>query len=211
MSDSSGRRTPSQLGATGSCTFQGRSRAFRARRYDAVMLSPARLALLLGSITFALAACQATSSSISPPSAPTPTATTESNALSPSVSIPSTGASSPPQAGQTDTDWGRIWDSLPSAFPSYPGSTPAQEASTGPASAVLAVPGTEARTVAVWMQSTLEQGSYRTEALSGPLENSGFVLDSIGPTPGCRVQVSVAPIGALTIVTVLYGAACPKP
>jgi hypothetical protein len=210
MSDSSGRWTPSELGATGSCTIERYRGAFDARRYDATMLSPARLALLAGSMTLALAACQATSGSISPASSPTPAAPA-SNALPPSVVIPSTGATSSPEAGQTDTDWGRIWDSLPSAFPSYPGSAPAEEASTGPASAVLAVPGTDARAVAVWMQSTLEQGSYRTEALSGPLENGGFVLDSNGPAPGCRVQVSVAPIGALTIVTVLYGAICPKP
>jgi hypothetical protein len=114
-------------------------------------------------------------------------------------------------AGQTDTGWGRIWDSLPAGFPSYPGATPAAEAATGPASSVLAVPGTDARTIAGWMQSRLEQATYSTEALSGPLEDGSYVLESTGAGPDCRVQVSVAPLGGLTTVSVLYGAGCPKP
>ena len=124
---------------------------------------------------------------------------------------PSGEASSPPLAGQTDTDWGRIWDSLPAGFPAYAGSTPAEEAATGPASAVLAVSGVEARTIADWLRSKLELATYTTEALSGPLEDGSFVLDLTGSTPGCRVQASIAPLGGLTIVTVRYGAACAKP
>ena len=119
--------------------------------------------------------------------------------------------SPPPLAGQTDTAWGRIWDSLPAGFPSYPGSTPAEEAASGPASAVLAVQGIDARTIAGWMQSELERATYSTEALSGPLEDGSYVLDSTGTAPGCRVQVSIAPLGGLTTVTVLYGASCPQP
>jgi hypothetical protein len=114
-------------------------------------------------------------------------------------------------AGQTETAWGRIWDSLPTGFPTYPGSAPAEETASGPASAVLAVQGADARTIAGWMQSKLEQATYSTEALSGPLEDGSFVLDSTGPVPGCRVQVSIAPLGGLTTMTVLYGASCPEP
>jgi hypothetical protein len=65
--------------------------------------------------------------------------------------------------------------------------------------------------IADWTRSKLELASYSTEALSGPLEDGSFVLDSTGPAPGCRVQVSIAPLGGLTIVTVLYGASCPQP
>lgn len=121
------------------------------------------------------------------------------------------GASTAPQAGQTDTDWGRIWDSLPAGFPTYPGSTPAEEAASGPASTVLAVEGVGAKTIADWMQSKLEQAPYSTEALSGPLEDGSYVLESTGSARDCRVQVSVAPLGALTTVTVRYGTGCPKP
>jgi hypothetical protein len=76
---------------------------------------------------------------------------------------------------------------------------------------VLAVQGVEAKTIADWMQSKLEQATYSTEALSGPLEDGSFVLDSTGSVPDCRVQVSIAPLGGLTMVTVRYGAGCPEP
>jgi hypothetical protein len=61
------------------------------------------------------------------------------------------------------------------------------------------------------MQSQLQQSTYSTEARSGPLEDGSYVLDSTGSSPGCRVQVSVAPLGGLTTVTVRYGAGCPEP
>ena len=61
------------------------------------------------------------------------------------------------------------------------------------------------------MRSELERATYGTEALTGPLEDGSYVLDSTGSAPGCRVQVSVAPLGGLTTVTVRYGAACPAP
>jgi hypothetical protein len=133
-----------------------------------------------------------------------------SSGLSSGESSPSPEAS-PPLTGQTDTAWGRIWDSLPAGFPTYPGATPAEEAATGPASAVLAVQGSDPRTIVGWMQSSLERATYSTDALNGPLEDGGYVLESIGTPPGCRVQVSIAPLGGLTTVTVLYGAGCPQP
>jgi hypothetical protein len=160
-------------------------------------------------VSFALAACQAATGLVSPP-APVPMIT-PSNGAPTGEANASVDAGSLAPEGQTDTAWGRIWDSLPADFPSYPGSTPADQAATGPASAVLAVPGTDARTIAAWMQSQLEHSSYRTEALSGPLEDGSFVLDSTGPTPGCRIQISVAPLGGLTITTVRYGASCRAP
>jgi hypothetical protein len=170
--------------------------------------SPRRTALA-AVLAVALAACQSATGSLTPAvSTPAPAA---SSAAPSSESSPSVEASSPPSAGQTETDWGRIWDSLPAGFPSYPGAAPAEAAATGPASAVLAVHGVEAKTIADWMRSKLEQATYRTGALSGPLEDGSFVLDSTGPAPGCRVQVSIAPLGGLTTVTVRYGAGCPEP
>ncbi len=38
----------------------------------------------------------------------------------------------PPLTGQTDTEWGRIWDGLPADFPVYAGATASEEATTGP-------------------------------------------------------------------------------
>ncbi|MGZ8514929.1 MAG: hypothetical protein ACXWXA_07780 [Candidatus Limnocylindrales bacterium] len=173
------------------------------------------MSVLARGVTFAailllgLVACQPATGPTSPAAS---TSTSGASNASPSSesSPPSEAAPSLP-AGQTDTAWGRIWDSLPAGFPSYPGSTPAEEAASGPASAVLAVQGVDARTIADWMQSELERATYSTEALSGPLEDGSYVLESTGTAPGCRVQVSIAPLGGLTTVTVLYGASCPQP
>jgi hypothetical protein len=114
------------------------------------------------------------------------------------------------QAGQSNTDWGRIWDELPEAFPVYPGATPADEAATGSVSATFALEGADPRTVATWMQTELERAAYRTEALNGPFEDGSFVLELVGSTE-CRIEVVVAPLGGLVTVTVRYGAACPSP
>lgn len=113
-------------------------------------------------------------------------------------------------AGQTDTDWGRIWDALPTGFPVYPGATPAEAAETGPVSATLALQEADAKAVATWMRTELERSAYATEAMNGPLEDGSYVLASTGAA-GCRVEVVIAPLGGLTTVTVRYGAACPSP
>lgn len=119
------------------------------------------------------------------------------------------GASLASTAGQTDTDWGRIWDTLPTGFPSVPGATQADEGATGPASANLAVPGTDAKAVATALQAALTQAGLMSVGLQGPLENGGYVLDMTGSPAGCRVQVTATPTGSLTTVVILYGAGCP--
>lgn len=151
-----------------------------------------------------------------PTSSPSSTASPEASATTDGSNEPSAPPSSADAsasglpAGQTDTDWGRIWDSLPTAFPVYPGAAPADEAQTGPVSATFAVAGEKARAVTAWMQTELERAAYRTEALNGPLEDGSFMLESRG-TADCRIEVAVAPLGSLTTVTVRYGAACPSP
>jgi hypothetical protein len=132
--------------------------------------------------------------------------------------IPSAGASAgasaqAPSAGvgtQTDTEWGRIWDNVPPGFPRYPGSSVADDTSPEPVSATYAIAGDgDPAKIASWMQAALETATFITEALSGPLEDGSFVLDSVGDA-GCRIQVAIAPMGGLTFVTVRYGAACPE-
>jgi hypothetical protein len=115
-----------------------------------------------------------------------------------------------PPAGQTDTDWGRIWDELPEAFPIYPGATPADEAATEPVSGTFALDGADARVVATWMQTELERAAYRTEALNGPFEDGSYILELTGAGE-CRIEVTVGPLGGLTKLSVRYGAACPAP
>jgi len=162
----------------------------------------------LGMLTaLSLAACSATT----PTTTTTETPSIPSTAPSTDGSSPSTEVTAPPGAGQTDTDWGRIWDTIPAEFPVYPGVTPAAETATRPVSGVFALEGVDPRTIATWMRTELERAAYRTEALNGPLEDGSFVLDLIGSAPDCRVQVAVAPLGAMVTVTVRYGAVCPHP
>jgi hypothetical protein len=109
---------------------------------------------------------------------------------------------------QTDTDWGRIWDDVPAGFPRFPTSTVADDISPDPVSATYAVDNDDTSQIAGWLQSALETASLRTDSLSGPLEDGGFVIESMGQGD-CRIQTSVQPMGGLTFVIVRYGAACP--
>jgi hypothetical protein len=134
---------------------------------------------------------------------------------------PSATASRPPAASaaasataaatttQTDTTWGRIWDALPAGFPTFPGSTPADDAGVKDVSAAWAVPNGEVKAIADWFQRELEEATYSTEALSGPAEDGSLILDSVGEA-GCKIETVVAPTGGLTLITVKYGAACPN-
>jgi hypothetical protein len=152
-----------------------------------------------------LAACSA-SASPTPPSPSTTAGPVVSSA--PSAARPAaTGPAS--TTSQTDTDWGRIWDTLPSGFPTIAGSTPADEASVGPASAILVVDGGAAKTTATSLQTKLEAAGYTTTALGGPLEDGTYTLDMTGPPTGCMLQVTATPTGGLTTIAIQYGAACP--
>ena len=119
-----------------------------------------------------------------------------------------TGSLVAPLTGQTDTDWGRIWDDLPADFPIYPGATPSEEAATGPASATLVVDGADARTIVTWLTGQLKLEAYDVES-GGPMEDGSFVIDA-ERQPECAVHVDVAPLGTVTTITILYGAPCPN-
>jgi hypothetical protein len=154
-------------------------------------------------VTLVVAACRSggASPSASARSVASAPASEQAPSSTPAISLGSA-------IGQTDTDWGRIWDTLPDGFPSVPGATTADEGATGPASANLAVPGTDAKGVTTQLQAALTQAGFRTLGLSGPLENGGYVLDMSGSPAGCKLQVAVTPTGSLTSVTILYGAGC---
>jgi len=150
---------------------------------------PVRAALMLSLTTLALVACgEATPVVTNPPSATAPTAT-------------------PAVVSQTDTDWGRIWDALPTAFPRYPGSVATETGEFEAVSAEFAVPeGPEI--VTAWLQAGLEGAGYSTEALSGPLEDGSRVIDSVADG-GCRIETVIRSLGGVTHVAVRFGAACP--
>ena len=134
-----------------------------------------------------------------------PATTTASAAPSEASQAP---LSSSPGAGQTDTEWGRIWDTVPAGFPRFPGSNPAEDAAADPVSARFAVPGGDPQAIATWMQSALEQAHLSTVGLNGPAEDGSFVLDSAG-NGACRVQTTIAPLGDMTFISVRYGSDCP--
>jgi hypothetical protein len=139
-------------------------------------------------------------------------ATAEPNPTSPpaasSTDAPSPRSASAPMT-QSDTEWGRIWDGLPASFPTIPGATLTEEAgSDGPVSSTFSVPGSDPAEIAGLLQTELEIATYSTEALSGPLEDGSFVIDSVG-LGDCRIETSVRPAGDTILVAVRYGAACP--
>jgi hypothetical protein len=106
--------------------------------------------------------------------------------------------------------WGAAWDALPPGFPVPAGAKPADpgDPADGPVSGVFVVDGAPAD-VATAVQNGLTAAGYSTEALSGPLEDGSLIVDSVGLDPACRVQTRVRPLGGTTMITVLFGAACP--
>ncbi len=151
-----------------------------------------------------LAACTSSGASVAPSLS---TSVAVSTAPSSSAGAAASGGGS--TTSQTDTDWGRIWDTLPATFPTITGSTPSEEASAGPASAIFTVDGDAAKTVADTLQARLEAAGYTTVARGGPLEDGTITLDMTGSPTGCMLQIRAAPIGGVTTITILYGATCP--
>ena len=155
-------------------------------------------------LVLTLAACSGGSTASTTPS---PSAA-DTASTAPSA-VQTTAPSSGPKFLKTDTPWGRIWDGLPTDFPTYPGSTTDEEATGGPASAVFVVEGRGAKDVATFLQAGLEKAGYTAVGSSQPLEDGSIVLDMTGSPKGCMLQVTVTPKGGLTSITVLYGATCP--
>ena len=132
----------------------------------------------------------------------------ESPPAAPETDTPS-ATEEPPPVTQTDTAWGRIWDAVPAAFPVYPGAVESDEAGGGePVSATYSVSGADPAEITTSMQQQLELATFSTEALSGPLEDGSFVIDSVGDGD-CRIETTVKPAGDLTLIIVRYGADCP--
>ena len=123
-----------------------------------------RFVLALVAVALVVAACGSTASS-----------DPASSAVQPAPSTAGASAASPAQsgaaaAGQTDTEWGRIWDTLPSNFPEIPGARPSEEAATGPASATLVLEGNVARLVATALVDSLAKNGFPT---AGPRHAPG--------------------------------------
>jgi hypothetical protein len=170
------------------------------------MVTRSRRTLVIVLFGAMVVACGPSSSGVSSPATATAPATGPATET-PSPSTPSTSAA---LTGQTDTEWGRIWDTVPSGFPVFPGATPADDAGGEPVSARLAVEGGDPEAIAIWLQDALEQATFSTLGLNGPGEDGGFVIDSAGEGD-CRIQTSIVPLGGETFVSIRYGADCPAP
>jgi hypothetical protein len=140
---------------------------------------------------------------------------------SPSASAPATSSqlatSAPPAAGsvspsptslptQSTVEWGRIWDALPPGFPRPAGAVPSDNGDAVSGAFDLSE---DVATASGVMQGALEAAGFHMVGVSGPLEDGSIVIDSTGPTPGCRVQTTIVRQGGVTMMTVLYGASCP--
>lgn len=177
---------------------------WRALPHTGGMTQRSRRPALLALIVLVALATSACATDATPSASPTPDATP---AFTDAPGTPQPLPTDPPTT-QTDTDWGRIWDAVPSGFPVYPGAGPTTPAGPEPASATWAIEGGDAPEIASWMQTSLETATYSTEAMSGPFEDGGFVIDSVGDGD-CRIETRIAPLGGLTFISVRYGAACP--
>jgi hypothetical protein len=110
---------------------------------------------------------------------------------------------SPPTT--TETEFGTIYDSLPSNFPTVPGQEPA-ETGAGPTSGSFAttLSVTDARKV---IEVGLIAQGWRV-AVGSPLEDGTVVLEATA-AKGCKAEVRFAPTSGTVIMSVLYGASCP--
>jgi hypothetical protein len=107
---------------------------------------------------------------------------------------------------QSDTAWGRIWDSVPGWFPSHPDAKPATDAGEGASSALLTIPGAKVAEIADFYATALKESGYEVTKDNPLGDGSVVVSGSQGDT--CQVQVTARLAGDSNLVTVLYGAGC---
>lgn len=159
--------------------------------------SVATLVLIAG----LLAAC-GTSEASTPP---TSIASVEPGTIGPPEPSPSLDPGLP---GQSESDWGPIWDAVPATFP-VPLDARPTEPESGPVSAAYLVPddGGGPRALAEFYATGLEERGL-PGAVDGPLED-GSVTAWGSNGYGCDALVTVLPRGDDNLVTVLYGAGCP--
>jgi hypothetical protein len=134
-----------------------------------------------------------------------PSSRAASTVTSPSPAPGSTARTSLPP--QTDTEWGRIWDAVPSTFPVISGAEPATDTGDGAVSELLALQAPDPMVIAAFYRDAL-QGMGMIVSLDGPLEDGSVTVSGTSGS-GCAVQVGVRPAGSTNLISVLYGAGCP--
>jgi hypothetical protein len=176
--------------------------------YHRTMRHTLTLPAIVAGLALVVAACGGSAATARPTTLTTPTL---APTLPAPTKVPGGGDRTPaPSPGTFKIAWGAAWDALPPGFPVPAGAKPADpgDPADGPVSGAFVVDGAPAD-VARQMQAGLTAAGYSTEALSGPFEDGSLVVDSVGPDPVCRVQTRVRGLGGTTMITVLFGAACP--
>jgi hypothetical protein len=110
--------------------------------------------------------------------------------------------------GQSETEWGPIWDAVPQSYPVPDGAEPA-EADQGPVSGAYTVATSVAtpKTLASFYAVALEDGGFGGTGIDGPLEDDSYsVWSSSGY--GCDTLVTILPRGEESLITILFGALC---
>ena len=126
------------------------------------------------------------------------------------VAAASSAAGPEPARRSTETDWGRIWDTLPNDFPRS-GLDPAEETATGPASATLAVDRRRRRRRSrPSYRPGCQRARFTTSGASGPLENGGLRPRHDGSAPrAARSRSPPTPTGGLMTVRSSTGPPAP--
>ena len=159
--------------------------------------------LLVAAALTLLAGC--TTTTTPSPTSNLVTATPTSPTATPGpTDAPSPGPTKP---GQTDTDWERIWDDIPADFPAYPAARPT-EAAQGPASAVLDAGTAKPAQVTEFYRSAFAAAGFTVVSRDGPREDGSYEL-VVSSQGSCHIRITTAPLGASTIITIMYGVQCP--
>jgi hypothetical protein len=107
--------------------------------------------------------------------------------------------------GQTDTEFGRIWDALPPSFPIPSGAIVTD--ARGPVSGSYSL-GMSTATATQAITDGLRARGWSID-VGSPLEDGSVVIDAAGADEGCVMEVRLTPLSGTVSMSVLYGAACP--
>jgi hypothetical protein len=114
----------------------------------------------------------------------------------------------PTSPGQAQTSWGTIWNDVPDWFP-VPIDAATADPDHGPVSGAWSVPVADVPALALagFYRDALTEDGWAVN-VDGPLEDGSYTIASTS-AGGCQALTTILPRGGESIVTVLYGAACP--
>ncbi len=159
------------------------------------------LALVLGAAI--PIACSSPAASTSSPAVRTPQPTAVI-----ATDTPTPPEETPELPGQSESEFGLIWDDIPDSFP-VPADAAIADPLHGPVSGAWTVPvaTASAPTLAGFYRDALDEIGWGT-GIDGPLEDGSYTVWS-SDGYGCETFTTILPRGDESLVTVLFGAGCP--